>query len=377
MITGGLGPTTDDITRDVVAELLGLELIHDETIMQAITARLARRGFAVGERTRLQAQRPREAVVLPNHHGTAPGLYLEPRAAGAVINKRQAFLIEGAEMLPNDRGTAPGQWVEDSGRVFVLLPGPPRELRPMFEESVLPILQGLLPPGPVAEMRVYRIGGLGESMVEEMVGEPLLALGLELGYCARPGEVDLRTIGDAGTLDQAERIIADKLGHRIISRDERALEKVLVDQLTARRETLATAESCTGGYVAHRITNVPGASAVFLQGFVTYSNEAKTAALGVDAALIRAHGAVSHEVAGAMAEGARRVAGADHALATTGIAGPGGGTDEKPVGTVYIGLATKLGRGAVERHRFPTDRQTFKDLVSQTALDMLRRRLEA
>jgi nicotinamide-nucleotide amidase len=129
--------------------------------------------------------------------------------------------------------------------------------------------------------------------------------------------------------------------------------------------------------VAHRITNVPGASAVFLQGFVTYSNEAKTAALGVDAALIRAHGAVSHEVAGAMAEGARRVAGADHALATTGIAGPGGGTDEKPVGTVYIGLATKLGRGAVERHRFPTDRQTFKDLVSQTALDMLRRRLEA
>ena len=346
VITGGLGPTTDDITRDVVAELLGLELIHDETIMQAITARLARRGFAVGERTRLQAQRPREAVVLPNHHGTAPGLYLAPRAAGAV----------------------------NSPHLF-LLPGPPRELRPMFEESVLPILQGLLPPGPVAEMRIYRIGGLGESMVEEMVGEPLLALGLELGYCARPGEVDLRTIGDAGTLDQAERIISDKLGPRIISRDERALEKVLVDQLTGRRETLATAESCTGGYVAHRITNVPGASAVFLQGFVTYSNEAKTAALGVDAALIRAHGAVSHEVAGAMAEGARRVAGADHALATTGIAGPGGGTDEKPVGTVYIGLATKLGRGVVERHRFPTDRETFKDLVSQTALDMLRRRL--
>jgi nicotinamide-nucleotide amidase len=346
MVTGGLGPTTDDITRDVAAELLGLELIHDEVVMHAITERLSRRGFAVGERTRLQAMRPREAVVLPNHNGTAPGLYLAPRAAGEV-------------MTPH----------------LFLLPGPPRELRPMFEESVLPILKSLMPPGPVAHMRVYRIAGLGESTVEEMVGEPLLALGLELGYCARPGEVDLRTIGDPGTLDRAERIISEKLGPRIVSRDERALEKVVVDQLTARGETLAIAESCTGGGLANRITNVPGASAVFLQGFVTYSNEAKTAALGVDQALIRAHGAVSHEVAGAMADGARRAAGADHALATTGIAGPGGGTAEKPVGCVYIALATKLGIGVIEKHRFPTDRETFKDLVCQTALDILRRRL--
>jgi nicotinamide-nucleotide amidase len=348
VITGGLGPTTDDITRDVTAELLGLELIHDEAIMQAIAERLARRGFSVGERTRLQARRPREAVVLPNHNGTAPGLYLAPRAAGEV----------------------------NSPHLF-LLPGPPRELEPMFEESVIPVLKALLPPGAVPDMRTYRIAGLGESMVEEMVGEPLLALGLELGYCARPGEVDVRTIGDAATLDRAERIISEKLGPRIVSRDERALEKVVVDQLTARGETLALAESCTGGYLAHRITNVPGASAVFLQGFVTYSNAAKTAALGVDSALIGMHGAVSREVAGAMADGARRVAGADHALATTGIAGPGGGTDEKPVGTVYIALATKLGKGIIERHRFPTDRQTFKDLVSLTALDLLRRRLSA
>jgi nicotinamide-nucleotide amidase len=346
VVTGGLGPTTDDITRDVTAELLGLELIHDEAVMQAITDRLTRRGFAVSERTRFQAQRPREAVVLPNHHGTAPGLYLAPRAAAG----------------------------QNSPHLF-LLPGPPRELQPMFEESVLPILKTLLPAGPAPDMRVYRIAGLGESMVEEMVGEPLLALGLELGYCARPGEVDLRTIGDAATLDQAERIISEKLGPRIVSRDQRALEKVVIDQLTARGETLALAESCTGGYLAHRVTNVPGASAVFLQGFVTYSNAAKTAALEVDAALIRAHGAVSHEVAGAMADGARRVAGADHALATTGIAGPGGGTAEKPVGSVYIALATKLGPGIIERHRFPTDRETFKNLVSQTALDLLRRRL--
>ena len=345
MVTGGLGPTTDDITRDVVAELLGLEMIHDEVVMEAITQRLTRRGFPVGERTRLQAMRPKESVVLPNHHGTAPGLYIAPRP--------------GAEPAPH----------------LFLLPGPPRELKPMFEESVLPILKSLMPPGPVADMRVYRVTGLGESIVEEMVGEPLLALGLELGYCARPGEVDLRTIGDPETLDRAERIISEKLGPRIVSRDARALEKVVVDRLTARGETLAIAESCTGGGLANRITNVPGASAVFLQGFVTYSNEAKTSALGVDQGLIRVHGAVSHEVAGAMADGARRKAGADHALATTGIAGPGGGTPEKPVGLVYIALATKLGIGVIEKHRFQTERETFKDLVCQTALDILRRRL--
>jgi nicotinamide-nucleotide amidase len=348
VVTGGLGPTTDDITRDVTAELLGLELIHDEAIMQAITNRLTRRGFAVSERIRLQAQRPREAVVLPNHHGTAPGLYLAPRAAG--------------------QGNSPH---------LFLLPGPPRELRPMFEESVVPILKTLLPSGPVSDMRVYRIAGLGESMVEEMIGEPLLAMGLELGYCARPGEVDVRTIGDTATLDRAERLISEKLGPRIVSRDERALEKVVIDQLTARGETLALAESCTGGYLAHRITNVPGASAVFLQGFVTYSNEAKTAALGVDPELIRAHGAVSEEVARAMADGARRVAGADYALATTGIAGPGGGTAEKPVGTVYIALAAKPDAAIVKKHAFPTDRETFKDLVALTAMDLLRRRLGA
>jgi nicotinamide-nucleotide amidase len=348
VVTGGLGPTTDDITRDVTAELLGLELIHDEAIMQAITDRLVRRGFAVSGRTHFQAQRPREAVVLANRHGTAPGLYLAPRTV--------------------DGGVSPH---------LFLLPGPPRELEPMFEDAVLPILKTLLPPGPVADMRVYRIAGLGESMVEEMVGEPLLALGLELGYCARPGEVDVRMIGDPGTLDRGQQIISEKLGPHIVSLDQRALEKVVVDQLTTRGETLAIAESCTGGCLANRITNVPGASAVFVQGFVTYANQAKTAALGVDPELIRERGAVSHEVARAMADGARRTAGADHALATTGIAGPGGGTEEKPVGTVYIALATKLGSDIIEKHRFPTDRETFKNLVSQMALDLLRRRLGA
>ena len=342
LVTGGLGPTTDDITRDVVADWLGLRLVHDEEIMRAITERFARRGLALSARIGLQALRPPEATVLPNEHGTAPGLYLPPTAR--------------------------------SPHLF-LLPGPPRELHPMFTASVLPILQKVLPPRPELAMRNYRTAGLGESAVEELVGAPLLALGLEVGYCARPGEVDLRLIGSAEALARAEKIVAAQLGAQLVSRDQSSLEKVIVDRLSARGETLATAESCTGGLLAHRVTNVPGASAVFLEGFVTYANEAKTRALGVDAALLRAHGAVSREVAAAMAEGARTAAGVDHALATTGIAGPGGGSDAKPVGTVFIALATKLGPTTVEQHRFPTDRETFKDLTAQTALDLLRRRL--
>ncbi len=346
LITGGLGPTTDDITREIVAEWLGLELVHDEEIMRAIEARFARRAMQMSPRNRRQAQRPREAVVLWNHHGTAPGLYFPPVAMGG-------------RMSPH----------------IFLLPGPPRELKPMFNESVLPILQKLLPERPAFALRSYRIAGMGESGVEELVGEPLLALGLEVGYCARPGEVDLRLIGGPEELARAEEMVVKKLGGHIVSRGGEELEKVVVDLLTARGETLAIAESCTGGFVAHRVTNVPGASAVFMQGFVTYANEAKTRALGVDAALIEAHGAVSAEVAAAMAEGARAAAGVDHALATTGIAGPGGGSEAKPVGTVFIALATKLGPTVVERHRYQHERETFKNLTAQTALDLLRRRL--
>jgi nicotinamide-nucleotide amidase len=247
----------------------------------------------------------------------------------------------------------------------------------MFSESVLPILRGVMPAEAAAGMRLYRVSGVGESAVEELVGEQLLALGIELGYCARPGEVDVRTIGPAALLEEAERIITGRLAAHIVSQDGSALEKVIVDLLTARGETLAVAESCTGGLLANRITNVPGASAIFLAGYVTYANEAKSRTLGVDAALIEAHGAVSGEVAAAMADGALQTSGASYALSTTGIAGPGGGSEHKPVGTVYIAFAAAGETTRVERRNFPTDRETFKFLATQAALDLMRRHVTA
>lgn len=348
LITGGLGPTTDDITRDVVAELLDLELEHDEEIWKQIEERFARRKLTMSPRNKLQALRPPEATVLWNPHGTAPGLYLPPLAcAGSHLPSPHLFL----------------------------LPGPPRELQPMVLDHVVPILTRVLPPRPVMEMRVWRTAGLGESLVEERVGTELLALHAELGYCARPGEVDVRVIGTPEQIQRAGEIITAKLGAHLVSQDQRSLEKVVVDRLSERQETLAVAESCTGGFVANRLTNVPGASAVFLAGYVTYANEAKTRALGVEAALIQQHGAVSEPVARAMADGARASSGADFALSTTGIAGPGGGSAEKPVGTVFVGLASKHQPTHVEKLFFPVDRERFKQLVSQMALDLLRRAL--
>jgi nicotinamide-nucleotide amidase len=342
-ITGGLGPTTDDITREVTADLLGLKLQHDPAILRAIEERAARRGFRLTDRVARQADVPEGATVLPNEHGSAPGLYLPAETAR---NRPHLFL----------------------------LPGPPRELHPMFRSTVLPILRGIAPAEKAMDRRTFRIAGMGESLVEEAVGVQLLELpGLELGYCARPGEMDLRLIGEAAVLDRAERIVREKLGAAIFSMDGSELEEAVVRLLTERKQTLAVAESCTGGYLAHRITNVPGASAVLLVGYVTYSNEAKAAMLGVDPCLISEHGAVSEQVARAMAEGARSNAKANLALATTGIAGPSGGTEQKPVGTVFIALAAENQPTKIERRFFPDDRPTFKELTTQTALEMLRR----
>jgi nicotinamide-nucleotide amidase len=298
-------------------------------------------------RNRQQALRPKEATVLWNPHGTAPGLYLPP--------------------LP-----VPSHPENELSPHIFILPGPPRELIPMVAEYLVPLLRKIIPEQPATEMRVFRTAGLGESHVEEIVGEPLLALGIELGYCARPGEVDIRVIGSPGQIDQADRIVRAHLAKHVVSDNQRSLEEVIVASLAAAAETLAIAESCTGGWIANRITNVPGASAVFLQGFVTYANEAKVRSLGVPPAMLEQHGAVSEPVAKAMAEGARTVSGADYAISTTGIAGPGGGSEEKPVGTVFVALASAHRETVTEKLFFPTDRQRFKELVSQMALNLLR-----
>lgn len=346
-VTGGLGPTTDDITREAAAELLGRPMERDPEVAADITERLRTRGFPMTERILRQAEAPQGAAMLPNANGTAPGLYLAARQDG-------------------DRQTP---------HLF-LLPGPPRELQPMFRDHVLPILRHLHREKTFAGCRTFRLACVGESMVEAAIGAKLLALpGVELGYCARFGEVDVRLMADAATLDLAGEIIRTAFPDALYTTDDENLEEVIVRLLASRGETIATAESCTGGYIAHRLTNVPGASAVFLAAYVPYANEAKVAALSVNRALIEEHGAVSEEVARAMAEGALRNAGATYALATTGIAGPGGGTPGKPVGTVFIALASSSAGTLVKRRRFQMDRETFKQLASQTALDILRRRL--
>ncbi len=345
LVTGGLGPTADDLTREIAAELLGLRLVRDDEVLRAIQARCDRRGFAFQERMGRQAMVPKGATVLPNENGTAPGIYLPP--------------VE----TPSWR----------SPHVF-LLPGPPRELKPMFEGGVLPRLAELNAGAAVKICRTYRCVGIGESMVEARLGARLgVVMGLELGYCARPNEVDLRLIGEEGVLDAVDADVRAELGDFLVTLSADGLETVVVERLIAGGLTVATAESCTGGSLASRLTDVPGSSAVFLRGWVTYSNESKAEELGVPAALIAEHGAVSEPVARAMAVGACERAGTDFALATTGIAGPGGGTDEKPVGTVFVALARRSGAVDAWREAFPTDRATFKTLVTQSALDRLRR----
>jgi nicotinamide-nucleotide amidase len=346
-VTGGLGPTTDDITREMVAESLGLELRQDPELLAWLQQRLQVRGIKWTSGIARQATVLAGAHVLPNENGSAPGFYLKANLSPRI----------------------------PSPHVFVL-PGPPRELQLMFRKFVLPILHSIVQSPLSLERRSYSIAGMGESLVEKAIGEKVLAIpGIELGYCARPGEVEVRIIGDPNTIQAADAIIRGELGLSIFSDNDETLEGVVVRLLKQRKQTLATAESCTGGLIANQITNVSGASEVFLAGYVTYANSAKSDALNVDWKLIDKHGAVSEPVARAMAEGARTRAVSTYGLATTGIAGPTGGSDEKPVGTVYIALASGDSDTVVGKFLFPTDRETFKQLAAQAALDLLRRRL--
>ena len=348
LTTGGLGPTGDDLTRERIASLLGRSLHHDPVVSESIRHFFESRGRRVPERTHVEALVPDGARVLPNRHGTAPGLVL--------VVEPNPFRAEGRRS------------------VLVMLPGPPRELRPMFTHEVVPVLSEFFPLAAPQVCRTLRTTGLGESYLEERVAPPLASLvqaGMDLGYCARVGEVEVRFVGHgpsaAHQVAEAEGIVRGLIAEHIFGVDDDTLEGVVVQQFTRAGQTLALAESCTGGHIANRLTNVPGASAVLLAGYVTYANEAKVRALGVQPTTLRDHGAVSEATAREMAEGARRASGADWAVAVTGIAGPGGGTPEKPVGTVWLAWAGPHGTTAT-RHLNAFDRETFKFLTAQQAL---------
>jgi competence/damage-inducible protein CinA-like protein len=343
---GGLGPTEDDRTAEVFARVLGRRRVFKPEVLKAIRARFSRRGLK-----------------MPS------------------TNRKQAYIIQGAEVLENPNGTAPGQWLTDGRRSVALLPGPPRELEPMFEASVLPRLRS--GATGVLVRRVLRLAGLGESLMESKIRTIYGRLpgGVALTTLASPGDLAIhitcvsRTGRDAAEkIAAVEKALRGKVGPFIYSNRGETLEEVVAGLLTAKRRTLACAESCSGGLLAHRLTNVPGSSAYFLAGIVAYGNAAKTDLLGVPRSLLLRHGAVSAPVARAMAAGVRRRAKATYGIGITGIAGPTGGTVKKPVGLVYISLA-EPDRVEVRKHLFFGGRKEVKFQSSQRALELLRRRL--
>ena len=371
--TGGLGPTSDDLTRDLIAQLLGKKLHRDGAVLDHIRKRFAARNLPMPKNNEVQALVPEGAIVLSNPNGTAPGLAMK---VGSGIWGLSSGKPQTSERLSPD----PKAQNQDA-KWLVLLPGPPRELRPMFDNLVVPLLWREFPLEAPFVCRTLRTSGIAESLVQEKIAAPLGALmtaGLEIGYCARTGQVDVRLsargVGGEKVVREAEAIVQQILGAQIYGFDDEPIEAVVVRLLTERKKTLALAESCTGGCLAHRLTNVPGASAVFMGGWVTYSNKAKQKFLGVRAETLASHGAVSEAVAREMAGGARQQTGVDFAMAITGIAGPGGGTAEKPVGTVFIGLAGAFGT-VVERRLNVFERETFKEVTAGQALEMLRIRL--
>jgi nicotinamide-nucleotide amidase len=345
--TGGLGPTADDLTREAAAAAAGRPLVRDPAILEALRERFARYGRAM-----------------------------------SATNEKQADVIEGALALANRRGTAPGQVLEREGRLLVLLPGPPGEMKPMFDEQVLPLLRARAGASRVVRRRVLKIAAMPESEVDERaapvyarVSNPTTTI---LGGA---GQVELHLVargeGEAEAEARIEELAAAlraALPGRVYSEDGRDLPHVVAGLLRERSLSLALAESCTGGLLSARLTEVPGVSAVLERAFVTYANRAKVEELGVPPALLEAHGAVSAEVAAAMAAGARRAAGADVGVGVTGIAGPEGGTQDKPVGLVFVAVDGAAGT-LVRRSLLPGGRERVRFQATQVALEMLRRGL--
>jgi nicotinamide-nucleotide amidase len=347
ILTGGLGPTEDDLTREAVAQATGRELVFHPEIAEALERRFAAMKRKMSE-----------------------------------INKRQALVIAGAEILPNDRGTAPGQWLSSNGAVAMLLPGPPHELKAMFEQQCLPRLTGIVPKQAI-RTAFLRVTGMPESDLDALIAPVYKKYAnIATTILAANGDLQVHLRARCDTEPEAEALLAEVvppieslLGDRLYSRNGDPLEVVVGSLLRERNATLAVAESCTGGMLGARLTAVPGSSRYFAGGFITYSNRLKQELLGVPAETLESFGAVSPETAAAMAAGARERAGSTYAVSITGVAGPDGGTAEKPVGLVYLGIAGPEG-DTVTHRRFIGDRERIRVFTTQAALDLLRRRLQ-
>lgn len=344
--TGGLGPTEDDITRQFTAKALGRELIYHDEIEQHLRERFRNWGRDMPE-----------------------------------INKRQAYIIDGAAVLPNAHGSAVGMFVEFESKMLAILPGPPRENQPMFVGHVLPKLKTAA--GEVyIDRRILRVSGIGESAVDEIAAPVYMAYpDVQTSILFNKHEVEIRIATRGNAPADAERTTAKlvdqltaALGNAVFSTNGETMEDIVGIQLKQRGETVSLAESCTGGLIAQRLTDIPGSSAYFIEGAVTYSNDAKIRALNVSPEIIEIHGAVSSECAEAMATGMLTRAGTDHAISVTGIAGPAGGSKEKPVGTVFIAYAGAHGVKSTKIF-LPGDRDLIRWRASQAALDYLRRQL--
>jgi nicotinamide-nucleotide amidase len=344
IVTGGLGPTADDLTREAAAAALGRRLVRDASIVENLRVRFARYGRS-----------------MPS------------------TNDKQGDVIEGAVAIDNPRGTAPAQRFEHEGCLLVLLPGPPGEMKPLFDTIVLPELRAR---GRVVRRRVLKIAAMGESQVDQIIAPVYQAFeNPRTTILGAPGQIELHLVGEGSSAEEAEerieslaRGLRERLPGRIFSEDGQDLPAVVAALLLERGSTLAAAESCTGGLLSARLTDVPGASGFLERSFVTYSNRSKVEELGVDPGLIEREGAVSEEVAAAMAVGARRVAATDFGVGITGVAGPDGGTADKPVGLVHLAIDEDAGTRVYQR-RFPGGRERVRFQATQTALEMLRRGL--
>ncbi len=346
LVSGGLGPTRDDLTIEILARTFGRELVLDEASLEAIRAFFARFGRTMAKN-----------------------------------NEKQAWLPEGAEALPNPVGTAPGTHLRVEGTSFFCMPGIPRELHLMMDEQVLPRIAAGREGGRVVRSRFLRTFGLGESNLDELLADIAQDGDVTLGFRTAFPDNHLRPLTRGASAEDAdaklERVVAvvrERLGVMVYGEGDETLEEVVGGLLARAGQTVAVAESCTGGLLAERLTRVPGSSGWFLGGVVSYANSAKAGLLGVPEAMLEAHGAVSEPVAQAMAEGVRERLGTDFGVATTGIAGPDGGSEEKPVGTVWIAVADASG-AAAERFVFPFDRERNRQVTAHVALDWVRRSL--